>query len=135
MTTLHFYGKPGCKGNRRQLEQLAALRVPVEVHDLRSEPWTAERLLQFLQPLPVAQWFNPTAPRVASGEIRPQDLGAEEALGFLLSEPLLIRRPLLQRGGRFLVGFDAGQVDALLELPAGSIGSGLEGCACGKHGA
>jgi nitrogenase-associated protein len=134
MTTLHFYGKPGCKGNQRQLDQLAALHLPVEVHDLRAEAWTAERLLQFLQPLPVAQWFNPTASRVASGEIVPQELTAEEALELLLSEPLLIRRPLLQRGERFLVGFEAGQVDALLELPAGSIGSGLEGCACGKHG-
>ncbi len=134
MTTLHFYGKPGCKGNQRQLDQLAALHLSVEVHDLRAEAWTAERLLQFLQPLPVAQWFNPTAPRVASGEIVPQELTAEEGLELLLSEPLLIRRPLLQRGERFLVGFEAGQVDALLELPAGSIGSGLEGCACGKHG-
>ncbi len=133
MTTLHFYGKPGCKGNQRQLDQLAALHVPVEVHDLRAEAWTAERLLQFLEPLPVAEWFNPTAPRVASGEIRPQELGAEEALELLLAEPLLTRRPLLQRGERFLVGFEAGQVDSLLELPAGSIGSGLEGCACGKH--
>ena len=77
---------------------LRAARHTLDVRDLLSWPWTAESLLPFLAPLPVADWFNRAAPRIKSGEIVPEALDAEAALALLLAEPLLIRRPLMALG-------------------------------------
>lgn len=118
MTHLVFFEKPGCGGNARQRAALQAAGHTLERRDLLSQAWTADSLLAFLAPLPVAQWFNPAAPRVKSGEIQPASLDAASALALLLAEPLLIRRPLMQRSddGSRHVGFDSAAVAAWVGL-------------------
>lgn len=136
MTHLHFHEKPGCGGNARQRALLEAAGHTLERHDLLTTPWTRERLLHFLGPLPVAQWFNRAAPRVRSGELQPEALDADTALALLLAEPLLIRRPLMQRAddASVQVGFDADAVHAWIGLQPGSVPAGarLEGCAAAR---
>lgn len=132
MTALLFYEKPGCGGNARQKTALLAAGHTLQVRSLLAEPWTRDSLLAFLAPLPVAQWFNRAAPRVKSGEVQPEALDAEAALALLLAEPLLIRRPLMQRldDASRCVGFDTAEVAAWVGLtPAGTARASLEGCA------
>ncbi len=137
MTHLHFYEKPGCGGNARQRALLEAAGHTLERHDLLTTPWTRESLRAFLAPLPVEQWFNRAAPRVKSGEIVPEALDADAALSALLAEPLLIRRPLMQRADDCTrqVGFDADAVEAWIGLKPGSVrpGAKLEGCASARE--
>lgn len=140
MAHVVFWEKPGCGGNERQKALLLAAGHVLEVKDLVSHPWTAEELRPFLQGLPVAEWFNRTAPRVKAREVVPEALGEEAALALLLEDHLLIRRPLLQVGRRREVGFLAAVVQDWIGLepitpPAGS----LEGCggaagSCGSGG-
>lgn len=135
MAIVTFYEKPGCKGNLRQKTLLAAAGHTVQAKSLKAEAWTAERLLEFLAPLPVADWFNRSAPAVKSGEIVPEQLESEEALRLLLENPLLVRRPLLEVGEERMVGFDTAAVDSWLglngvELPEGNI----EACVHGPEG-
>ena len=108
MATVVFYEKPGCGNNTKQKVWLAASGHTVLAKSLLTEKWTAERLRPFFGDLPVAQWFNPAAPRVKSGEVKPVELDAETALSMMLAEPLLIRRPLMDVDGEFHVGFDVG---------------------------
>lgn len=133
MTHLVFFEKPGCGGNARQRALLEAAGHSLERRDLLSEPWSRESLLAFLAPLPVSAWFNRAAPRVKSGEVNPDALDADTALALLLAEPLLIRRPLMQRidDGSRQVGFDAEIVQSWIGLAPGSVrpGTKLEGCA------
>jgi nitrogenase-associated protein len=98
--TVVFYEKPGCLSNARQQEMLRVRGHRLEVRDLLSEPWTLARLRSFFGDRPVAEWFNPSAPGIKSGEERPAELGETQALARMSSEPLLIRRPLIEiRGG------------------------------------
>jgi len=132
MTHLVFFEKPGCGGNARQRAALEAAGHTLERRNLLSAHWTADSLLAFLTPLPVPDWFNRAAPRVKSGEVQPDTLDAVAALALLLKEPLLIRRPLMQRtdNGTRHVGFDTAAVDRWVGLgtnPA-SVNTG-EGCA------
>lgn len=106
MSSIIFYEKPGCSGNARQKKLLADAGHTVTARDILVEPWTAERLRVFFGERPVAEWFNRNAPRVKSGEIVPESFGAEAALALFVAEPLLIRRPLMEVGGRCLAGFD-----------------------------
>jgi len=131
MTHIVFYEKPGCGGNARQRAMLEAAGHTLERRSLLDTPWTPTDLLAFLQPLPVAQWFNRAAPRVKSGEVVPEELQPEAALALLLAEPLLIRRPLMQRpDGARLVGFDTTEVDAFVGLAAPETApASMEGCA------
>lgn len=140
MAQLTFWEKPGCGGNARQKAMLAAAGHELVVKSLLAEPWSALRLLQFLGPLPVAQWFNLAAPRVKSGEVVPSTLNGKEALDLLLAEPLLIRRPLMELAdppegtAARMVGFDTERVAAWIGLAPAAPAIG-EGCAAAAgHG-
>ncbi|NTV10948.1 MAG: hypothetical protein HGA47_09275 [Zoogloea sp.] len=132
MADVIFYEKPGCGGNARQKAWLAAAGHRLEVRSLLAERWTRERLLSFFGDLPVADWFNRAAPRVKSGEVVPEAQDADGALGLMLAEPLLIRRPLLESGGRRVVGFDVDTINAWLGLAPQTLerlaGEKTEGC-------
>jgi len=142
MAIITFYEKPGCKGNLRQKTLLAAAGHTVQAKSLKTEAWTADRLLKFLAKLPVADGFNRAAPAIKGGEIVPENLGFEDALHLLLGNPLLIRRPLMEVGEERMVGFDTAAVDAWLglngvELPEGNIEACVHGPeghgSCGSH--
>lgn len=140
MASLTFWEKPGCGGNARQKALLAAAGHGLAVKSLLAEPWTAVRLLEFLDSLPVAEWFNLAAPRVKSGEVDPARVSREEALALLLAEPLLIRRPLMELADApadqapRMVGFDTARVAAWIGLALAAPAVG-EGCAAAAgHG-
>ncbi len=132
MTHIIFYEKPGCAGNARQRTALIAAGHTLERRDLLTTHWTPDKLLAFLAPLAVVEWFNRAAPRIKSGEVRPELLDASAALVLLLQEPLLIRRPLMQRSDNETrhVGFDAASVDAWIGLGTNPATTApMEGCA------
>jgi nitrogenase-associated protein len=135
MAVVTFYEKPGCKGNARQKALLAAAGHTVQAKSIKAEPWTREKLYVFLRGLPVPDWFNRNAPAVKAGEVRPESLSADEALGLLLANPLLVRRPLMEADGERRVGFDAAMVDAWIGLNGAAIPEGdLEACQHGPEG-
>lgn len=106
MATVLFYEKPGCINNTRQKWLLNDLGHIVSPRNLLTEPWTPEHLRGFFADLPVHAWFNASAPRVKSGEVRPHALDEFQALALMCADPLLIRRPLLQVGDERMAGFD-----------------------------
>lgn len=111
MATIVFYEKPGCINNSRQKQLLRESGHEIIGRDLLTYRWQAMELMRFFSGLPITQWFNPNAPRVKSGEINPEKLGSSEAIAMMLIEPLLIRRPLMQLGDSWMVGFDIETVE------------------------
>ena len=118
MATIVFYEKPGCQTNARQKTILLELSHTLVVRNILSEPWTPETLLPFFENRPVSQWFNRASPRVRSGEIDPGSLNSKEALSLLLSDHLLIRRPLIECMGKKLAGFEMDEISRLTGLSA-----------------
>ena len=118
MARVIFYSKPGCKGGTKQKVLLTAAGHEVIPYNLLTEPWTVERLRSFFGDRPVAEWFNPSAPKIKSGEVVPEKIDAQSALTLMLEDPLLIRRPLLEIGDRREVGFDVQKIDAWIGLQA-----------------
>ncbi|HKI52266.1 MAG TPA: hypothetical protein VJ995_09345, partial [Geothermobacteraceae bacterium] len=68
------------------------------------------------------EWFNPSHPRVKSGEIVPASVAPQLALTMMIAEPLLIVRPLLQVGNQRLAGFEVQQVHNWIGLELAAIG-------------
>ena len=106
MASLVFYGKPGCRTNRRQRRMLAELGHRLEVRDLLEESWTPARLRPFFGRRPVSQWFNRHAPQLVAGDINPHGLSEADALDLLVRDPILIRRPLIDSHVGRCAGFD-----------------------------
>lgn len=131
MATVVFYEKPGCANNTRQKVLLAAAGHTVLARSLLTEKWEAQRLRKFFGTLPVSEWFNPSAPRIKSGEVQPAALGESAALDLMLADPLLIRRPLMDVDGERRVGFDQDAVDRWLGLASKVPRENLEACSKG----
>jgi nitrogenase-associated protein len=134
MTTIIFYEKTGCSGNSRQRALLEASGHEVVPRDLRQEKWTRVRLLGFFAGLPVADWFNRNAPSVKCGDIVPAEIDESTALGLMLDDPLLIRRPLLEVGEERMVGFDIAALDAWLGLGQEVVYQGWQDVEACRHG-
>lgn len=129
MATVLFWEKPGCINNTRQKKLLREAGHEVVEHNLLTEPWDAARLRLFFGTLKVAAWFNGSAPAIKQGLVRPEGLDEEQALSLMLADPLLIRRPLMQVGGRCETGFDPVRVDAWIGLePDDAAPADLETC-------
>jgi nitrogenase-associated protein len=116
VTGVVFFEKPGCVSNARQRALLTAHGHSLEVRDLLREPWTAERLRPFFGVRPVVDWFNPTAPRIKSGELDPASLDEAAALSLMVTDPILIRRPLLVTPNGLCAGFERGPILAALGI-------------------
>jgi len=129
MATVLFWEKPGCVNNTRQKKLLREAGHEVIEHNLLTEPWEAGRLRRFFGNLPVAAWFNGSAPAIKQGQVVPETLGESQALDLMLADPLLIRRPLMQIGERCEAGFDPARVDAWIGLKAqAALAEDLETC-------
>lgn len=128
MAKVVFFEKPGCINNTRQKKLLAEAGHEVDARNLLEEPWTAESLRPYFGSLPVAEWFNRTAPAVKEGEVDPDSVSEAEALALMVKMPLLIRRPLMQVEGECRVGFDMEAVDQWIGLAAQNPEADLETC-------
>jgi len=116
MANITFYTKSGCATSVKQIELLRRSGHMVEVRDLIAHPWQSEELTSYFGDLPVSGWFNPNSPRVRSGEIDPARFDAQGALALMLTDHLLIRRPLMESGETRLCGFEAATVHAWVGL-------------------
>ncbi len=128
MTRVIFYEKPGCINNTKQKTLLQTAGHEVVACNLLTTPWTVASLRPFFGDRPVVEWFNKTAPLVKSGEVVPENLDEATALELMIRHPLLIRRPLIQVGKRFEVGFDRPTIDAWIGLAPTKAIEDLETC-------
>lgn len=120
MATVLFYEKPGCINNIKQKKLLRQAGHCVIEKDLLSTAWHRDRLMEFFSAMPVAEWFNSSAPSVKSGDVKPTHCTVNEAIALMLEEPLLIRRPLMKVGNDVMVGFDQNAVDRWIGLESKS---------------
>ena len=128
MVQVIFYEKPGCINNTKQKALLKAAGHEVIAYNLLKTPWTVSSLRPFFGDLPITQWFNKTAPLVKSGQVVPENLDSKTALQLMTTNPLLIRRPLIQVGNTYQVGFNRDKIDAWIGLASPNILEDLETC-------
>lgn len=116
MAQITFFEETGCIDNIKQKQQLIEAGHTVSAINITRYPWSREELYSFLNDLPITEWFhNPNKLR-ATGQIDPETLNEATALDILLSEPRLIRRPLLVIDQRKLAGFNEKELQQLIGL-------------------
>lgn len=100
-----FYEKPGCINNTKQKRMLLDAGYQLDERSLLTTVWQADELQSFFADMPVAEWFNRTAPAIKNDEIDPDIMDAAAALAAMQKDPLLIRRPLIEYQGQRMCGF------------------------------
>jgi nitrogenase-associated protein len=110
-----FYEKPFCAANTKQKNILRSSGCTLIERNLLEHGLDKEGLRSFMGDKSVEEWFNPAAPAIKNKEIIPNELDEETAMGLLMSNPILIRRPLMIIGTEKLCGFDAQRVSEVLE--------------------
>lgn len=116
MNNIILYGIGNCdtiKKTRRWLEQH---EVDYEFHDYRSNGSPADLIKKFLGEFPAEQLINRrgTTWRKLS-EAEKQQAESRQVAKLLSSNPALIKRPLLNRGSRWMLGYDEGLLADLVE--------------------
>jgi len=112
--TVHFYEKPGCINNTKQKKLLEEHGHFVIAHSLLTEQLTVKGLKKFFEGMSVPDCFNSSNPQIKSGEINPYSFSEEAALEAMITNPLFIRRPLIEAEGEYACGFDNALVKKLL---------------------
>lgn len=107
---LIFWEKPGCVGNNLQKFLLRKQGIGLQVRNLLTTVWTPDSLRPFFASKPVSEWFNLSAPEIKSGAINSHAVSELEALDLMVSEPILICRPLLKYHDFVQSGFVKGPV-------------------------
>jgi len=110
-----FYEKPFCAANAKQKQILRSSGCTLIERNLLEHGLDAKGLRSFMGDMSVGEWFNPAAPAIKNGEIFPNDLDEAKAMELLMSDPILIRRPLMIIGTEKLCGFDAVKVAEILD--------------------
>jgi nitrogenase-associated protein len=111
--SIRFFEKPNCTGNARQKAILAAAGHVIKSENLLTYPFTKIELRSYFGALPVDQWFNPSSPKIKSGEINAESMNEEQALSAMLTDPILIRRPLIEFNGNRLTGFNIVELEKI----------------------
>ena len=75
-----------------------------------------QELSMFFEGKPIEKWFNPNAPLIKDEEIDPSKLNKDEALELLVSNPIMIKRPLLIIKNKKMSGFNQEEIEELLDI-------------------
>jgi nitrogenase-associated protein len=116
MAQVIFYENPACAEHARQKALLCAAGHIVEARDLLGEPWSVSSLRPFFAEKKIKDWFDPNAPRIASGEIDLETITPQSALVAMILDPSLIRGPLMRIGSHCEAGFDPERVHGWIGL-------------------
>jgi nitrogenase-associated protein len=111
-----FYENPACAEYARLKALLRAAGHEIDARDLLGEPWSVSSLRPFFAEKKISDWFDPTAPRVISGEINPETITPQAALVAMILDPSLIRGPLMRIGEHCEAGFDPERVHGWIGL-------------------
>ena len=113
--SLTLYGIPNCDTVKKARAWLADHDVTVQFHDFKKQGVPEDRLDHWLATAGWDRLLNrqgTTWRRLPPAE-QARVVDAASATALMLAQPSVIRRPVLEHGGRLLLGFDAQAWDAL----------------------
>lgn len=110
MIPVIFYEKVGCVNNTKQKKRLKDFGFNVISTDLLKTNFSKNQLLNFFENKSIKECINPNAPLVKNKEIDLDNTSDEELLNLMISNPILIKRPLITIGTNKFCGFDLNKI-------------------------
>lgn len=112
---MKLYGIPNCDTVKKARTWLASQGFDVTFHDFKKQGLAQETVAAWLEQVDWALLVNRkgTTWRKLDDATRAQVVDKASALALMLDHPSVIKRPVLERNGRFSVGFSPDQYQAL----------------------
>ena len=88
--------------------------IELEERDFFKEPFNEAEIRELASSASIDQLFARRSPSLKQMGKADQELSESEMVELMLQEPKLVRRPLVQLGGRLLVGANIKAVEAAL---------------------
>jgi arsenate reductase-like glutaredoxin family protein len=102
--TVQIFGFADCPDTRKALRFFSERRIPVHSVDLNQRPPTRGELRRFQERLGAAALINREHPRFRALGLHVSGDSPERTLERALTEPRLLRTPLVRSGNRLSVG-------------------------------
>lgn len=114
-----FYWYPKCSTCRNAKRWLEEHEIPFEAIDMVTTPPQPEQLLAWIQSseAPLTRFFNTSGMKYRELQLKEKvpTMTAQDAADVLATDGMLIKRPLLVSGARFLInGFKENEYEGVL---------------------
>ncbi len=104
--TITIYGIPNCDTMKKARTWLSDHGIEAVFHDYRKAGITREKLAGWADEAGWEAILNRSGTTFRKlPEDERADLTRDKAIGLMLAQPSMIRRPVLEAGGRIIVGF------------------------------
>lgn len=106
MPKLKMYLKSTCTTRRKAKSFLLSMGAELEEHDLGKNRLSAEELETLIGDRNYVDFLNPRNVLYRENKMKNHPPARTEALKLMAKEPNLIRRPIVIKGGKMVLGFD-----------------------------
>jgi arsenate reductase len=112
---MKLYGIRNCDTVKKARAWLDAWGIAYDFHDYKTQGIDAPRLRGWAKELGWERLLNRSGTTFRKlSDSQKADMDEDKAVGLMLDQPSMIRRPVLDLGDRRLLGFDAGTYEAVL---------------------
>lgn len=102
---VRIYGIKNCGSVKKALNFLEQNKIPYEFIDFKKTPPNKETLEKWLQSVPLKILFNTKGTTYRKLALKDKNLSEEEIKEYLIKEPNLIKRPVIEASHQIIVGF------------------------------
>lgn len=92
--------------------------VQLDIRDWQQRPPTVDELDKLLGHLPLKYFLNPASPSYDKHKLGETQPAREDLLKLMVSDPSLLRRPIIKTSRLMTVGFDKKKITEMLQLNA-----------------
>jgi arsenate reductase len=111
--TAQFLQKPTCTTCRKARAYMEARGFALHFRNLDKERLTADELEQLIGDRDHREFLNTRNELYRRKNMKENPPSRADAIRMMVSEPNLIRRPVIVAGGRIVLGFDQEKIDRL----------------------
>jgi len=111
-----LYGVPNCQQIRKTKALFEENNIEYEFIHVKKTPLSKEQLQKVVAQLGLEKALNSKGATYRKLGLKQMDLSEEELFSWLLKEQGMIKRPLIEKDGRFWIGFDP---EGILKFLAG----------------
>lgn len=112
---IKLYGVPNCKQITQTKEYFASNKIDYEFINVKKEPVPAKQLREVIRQLGHDKVINKKGLTYRKLGLKEKNLTPEEEFSYLLEEQGMIKRPLIEKEGRYWIGFDPERMKSFLK--------------------
>ncbi len=109
---VRIYGIKNCGSVKKALNFLEKNKITYEFIDFKKTPPSQQNLKSWLQNIPLEALFNTKGMTYKKLGLKDKNLNSEEIKDYLIKEPNLIKRPVIEANGKVIVGFKQEEYEA-----------------------